>query len=193
MYNQPIANNKEKKMKFKFSLLYICVLVCILTFGCGRYEKPVSITELIDKPETINPDLDEEIPIIPAVADIEPGVYRMRVATTVRTRDKITSILWTIDDAEMCTVVELLLNPVPYLFAANDGFIFEPLEMGEETVYDSVVIEIFEKIGVNERQVPEHPSDEYPAEFCTVHSYEGRLIKNLSNPDLMILYDEEDE
>ena len=193
---------KELPMKYNMFLSMICILVItsFFTLGCDRILKPTTISEIIAQTDDLPGDPDGFVPILPETAEIEPGRYRMRVGpgTYGEEDGKLYRIIFSVDDrAAGCVAVEILLNPKPKGKTADGKHILRPNFVDGESIDDAVVVEITAKRDVSPRLLPEEPElapTPYfadPQEPCTVHVYDGRLIKNLSDPDVFFEYEDE--
>ena len=189
-------------MKYSVFLPILCIFVitCCFTVGCDRIRKPTNISETLGQIDDIPSDPDGPVPVLPQIAEIEPGKYRMRVnpAMIGEEEGKIYRLLYAVNDrAQGCVAVEILLNPSPKYRASDGQIVLNPNGGADGSVFDAVVIEIKAKKDVSPRLLPEEPElapSPYladPQEACTVHVYEGRLIKNLSDPHVVFEYDED--
>lgn len=184
----------------KVLLSIICILTCISfwTLGCDRIQKPTNLSIILAQTDDLPTDPDEDIPILPQTAEIDPGKYRMRVGLSTYGEEdgKVYRLIYSIEDkADGCILVEILLDPKPKSETPGNVSIFEPNLENGKWVSDAVVIEITGKRDVSPRLIPEGldfiPDFAVPQEPCTVHVYDGRLIKNLSSPEVVFQFEDE--
>ena len=189
-------------MKYNTVLSIICIfaITFCFTMGCDRIQTPLNISEIIAQTDDLPSDPDGFVPILPQTAEIDPGKYRMRVGTRTYGEEngKLYRIIYSVNDAASgCVVVEILLNPKPKNKGSDGRHVLDSNWVNGKSVYDAVVVEITKKLDVSPRLIPEEPElapSPYLADLqkpCTVHVYEGRLIKNLSDPDVIFEYEDE--
>ncbi|MCY4401764.1 MAG: hypothetical protein OXD54_04235 [Candidatus Poribacteria bacterium] len=184
--------------KVLLSIICILTFTSFLTLGCDRIRKPTNISAILAQTDELPVDPDEDIPTLPQTAELDPGKYRMRVGqgTFGEEDGKIYRLIYSVDDkAAGCVLVEILLDPQPKSETPGNVSIFEPNLENGKWIFDAVVVEITEKRDVSPRLIPEGPNFipdfAVPQEPCTVHVYDGRLIKNLSNPEVVFQFEDE--
>ena len=165
-------------MKLYQPLAFVCLLIIAfsLSIGCDKLDKPYRV--VIDPPEKpLEPgdDPDKALPQIAVVGDFEPGKYRMRVGNYQVHNSKLVRIGRTIGSGVVKVFV--FLNPAPLATDVDNVIIVSVGTEDGAIVPEEVVVEITKKLRV----------------AGSIHEYEGIIIKNLSRPDIVIRYDEEDE
>ena len=198
------------KLERYFTIVCILVITCCFTVGCEKMQTPMmdamemvtetetpmepempmepetptetetpmetetpETPEMPETPETPEePEVPEDpyanLPEIAMSAELEPGKYRISNVGGTRGNFEVISITKLVNRADRI-VVTITLNPrVLDRDAGRD---------------EELVVEILRKIEVIEKMAASGP--------YTSHEYEGRIIKNLSRPEIVFEYEED--
>ena len=185
-------------------LLHFLVLSVAMTAfftSCDQNQQPMPtvIEEITDAPETENlPPMEapaeinyEDLPLIES-AFLAPGLYRIDPKGSGSSNHKLTSLralvlaeevpdcestfLW--NDKEFChnSFVHIILNPQPWATTKTGQPIFF---LGLNALF---VVEITKNLGVS--------TEKQGRVVNTLYAYEGKLLKNLTFPDIPIEFEE---
>ncbi len=147
----------------------IVIFVCALSIGCEQAFGPLMFS--ID--DTLIPDdVDKNLPEISPVSNLEHTRYRMRVARAVSDDSKLIELRSFIGDHGARVTVKLYLNPAPLAKAADGMSITGYKILNDAIILDVVVVKITKVIN----------------ETTTLLEYEGFIEKNLSRPEVKIVY-----
>lgn len=165
----------EVKMKFQGFLALTCIVifVCAFSIGCEQAIGPLMFA--IDD-SLIPDDVDKNLPEISPISNFEQTRYRMRVARAVSADSKLIELRSFIGDHGERVTVKLYLNPAPLSKAADGMSITGYKVINDAIILDVVVVKITKVIN----------------ETTTLLEYEGIIEKNLSRPEVEIVYPDED-
>ena len=161
------------KIQGFLALTCIVIFVCALSIGCEQAIGPLMFA--IDD-SLIPDDADNSLPEISPISNFEQTRYRMRVARAIYADSKVIELRSFIGDYGSRVTVKLYLNPAPLSQAADGKSITGYKVINDAIILDVVVVKITKVIN----------------ETTTLLEYEGIIEKNLSRPEVVIMYPDED-
>ena len=174
------------KLDLYLPIVYILVIACCFTVSCDQMQKPMmdaieTATEVPAEPViSTEPEMMEDLyaslPEIGMSTELEPGKYRIAAVGSARGNFKFIYIGRLIGDSEDRVSVHVRLNPQPWSRTSEGKLVI--------VRNDIIVVEITRKIRVYEKKEGRNT--------YTIHEYEGRAIINLSNPESLFEYEEDE-
>lgn len=161
------------KIQRFLALTCIVIFVCALSIGCEQAIGPYMFS--IDD-ALIPDDIDNSLPELSPISNFEQTRYRMRVARTISADSKAIELRSFIGDHDERVTVKLYLNPAPLSKAADGKSITGYKFLNDAIILDVVVVKITKVIN----------------ETTDLLEYEGIIEKNLSRPEVEIVYPDED-
>ena len=195
------------KLERYFTMMCVLVIACCFAIGCEQMQKPtMDMVGMVTEPETpaepetpetppdptmpetppdpamptapetpmepeTPPDPYASLPEIAMSAELEPGqLYRISNAGGSGANFEVIRLSKVIDRVDLI-VVGITLNPPVSVYDVTSN-------------KEELVIEIIRKIEVVEKVGSRGP--------YTSHEYEGRIVKNLSRPEIVFEYEEDD-
>lgn len=160
------------KIQGFLALTCIVIFICALSIGCEQAIGPLMFA--VDD-TLIADDIDNTLPEISPVSNFEQTRYRMRVARAISADSKLIELRSFIGDHGERVTVNLYLNPAPLSKAADGKSITGYKILNDAIILDVVVVKITKVLN----------------ETTTLLEYEGIIEKNLSRPEVVIMYPDE--